>query len=41
MPTQTQVFYNRGNGYDRLNTANVRSLTVAEILLRDGLEDLP
>jgi hypothetical protein len=41
MHTQTHVFYNRSNGYNSLNTAHVRSLTVAEILIRDGLEGLP
>jgi hypothetical protein len=43
MPTQTHVFDNRRNSYGHLNTAPVRSSTVAKILLRGGggLEDLP
>jgi hypothetical protein len=30
MPTQIHISDNGSNGYDRLNTAHVRSLTVAE-----------
>jgi hypothetical protein len=37
MPNQTHIFDNRNNGYNRLDTAHVRSSPVAEILLRDVL----
>jgi hypothetical protein len=37
MPTETHIFDNRSNGYGRLNTAYVWSLTVAEICLRSVL----
>jgi hypothetical protein len=40
MPTHTHIFDNRRNGYGHLNTAYVRSSTVAEILLMEGPEDL-
>jgi hypothetical protein len=41
MPTERHNFDNRSNGYGCLNTALVRSLIVADILLRGDLEDLP
>jgi hypothetical protein len=40
MPTQTHIFDNYSNNYGHLKTAHVRSSTVAENLLREGLEDL-
>jgi hypothetical protein len=38
MPTQTYISDNRSNGYDRLNTAQVRSSMVAEKPIKEVLK---